>query len=103
MSKITTLTVLTPFEQYVLIHRFLGNTLKGWINETNFKNHFFDDWDSLMEVVSAILVICLDKGQFSEINSKRVELFKDISIFSTKAQVHSACIQFIKWYNQQTK
>ncbi len=63
---------------------------------------FNSDWNWLMEVVEKILKVTNSDLNFvGKENVKRVELFKYVTIFSSKETVYNSCIEFIKWYNQQ--
>lgn len=82
----------------------------SWINEPNEQHFdFHSDWTWLMEVVEKIKLI-YDESCSKEDFRIRLLLFIrtqntifDLKIYSTKEVVYNACVEFIKWYNEQNK
>jgi len=72
---------------------------KAIVTENSFKYH--SDWNWLMEVVDGIVNASLPLTFDNKVNKKRVEFFKNITIYSSKDETYNACVEFIKWYNQQ--
>lgn len=102
------------FLEYQLMHNFMfpEEPLKGWILETNFSNHYNKDWNPLMEVV--IKINTIDDYRFTvNIQSMDVQIQDHleggnvIGFFSGEStdklinSVYTACVQFIKWYNNE--
>jgi len=96
---------MTTFKNYESIHYFMypDEALKSWIDESHYTDHYKDSWDALMPVVEKIGVIGSTGGLFHDINLKRVEVFKSVSVFSPIDSVYACVIEFIQWYNEQTK
>jgi len=59
------------------------------------------DFNWLMEVVDKILNTSLPLTMENIINQKRIEIFKNVSLFSSIDKIYIVCIEFIKWYNEQ--
>ena len=72
---------------------FVGKRLNF---ENSKHNTYHKDWNDLMEVVKKIEVIGKTELKFS-IHFENVKLSSDIQV------VYNACLEFIKWYNQQNK
>jgi hypothetical protein len=107
-------TLTEKFEEYKAILFFINpdENLKGWINETNFENHYVKDWNELMEVVQRINIT--EDYRFSiQINTMDTYVHdakNNNYIFQSdadwqpnelKESVYEAVIYFIKWYNNQ--
>lgn len=76
------------------------NYIKDLIHVPDYELSYHEDWNWLMEVVEKIKEV--SKGNmFSNENMKRVELFKNINIFSKKEEIYNSCVEFITWYNLQ--
>lgn len=79
---------------------FMGHTKNIPITDGLALSLGFDkDWRTLMAVVEKIM----GKGKPSPdcpVNYKRVEIFKEIGIFSPIDKVYTACADFVKWYNE---
>ena len=105
-------------ENNKLIAKFMGFTVNFGFNKNGVLFHgehinlgklkHHDEWDWLMEVVEKIeslgndilitsnyIQITYDKGE----KFITIELEGNIKIFA----VYNACIEFIKWYNEQNK
>ena len=64
------------------------------------KLKFHSDWNWLMEVVDKCSKTACDLG-----NTAELELKLEMWMFLTQelTSVYCACVEFIKWYNQQNK
>lgn len=83
---------------------FEGKLYKNLVWAERFEKElkYHSSWDWLMPIIGKIA--CLGRSNFEDkINRKRVELFKDVSIFSTIQNVYSIVIEFIIWYNETNK
>lgn len=70
---------------------------------------YHSDWNWLMEVVEKIEGLeynvefsknhCIIIAEIEKVDSKRITKYSEIKI---KA-VYNACVEFIKWYNEQNK
>lgn len=79
---------------------------EGAINSVDaciYLKEYHNDWGLLMEVVDGIMNACIPHTTDNPVNLKRVEVFKNVSIYSSKEVVYKAVVQFIEWYNQQPK
>jgi hypothetical protein len=59
---------------------------------------FHNDCNWINDVIRKIKIKSLAGSMGSEINRKRIEFFKTITIFSEKEEVYNACAEFVKWY-----
>jgi len=64
-------------------------------------NQYHENWNELMQVIDGIVNASLPLTFDNKVNQKRIEIFKNIDIYSPKDKVYNACVEFIKWYNQQ--
>lgn len=73
---------------------------------------FHSDWDWLMQVVKKINVIddyrftvkilSMDVEIYDNVNNKNViDYFSPYSCDELERAVYEACVQFVKWYNEQ--
>lgn len=72
---------------------FVGKRLNF---ENSKHNTYHKDWNRLMEVVEKIEGIGKTELKFS-VHFENVKLSSDIQV------VYNACVEFIKWYNEQNK
>jgi len=104
-----------------IIAEFLGWEINNelWINDkkvfvqyTDQSLKFHSDWNRLMEVVEKIESLIKEIPSLSfQITNNHISvivnatpLYADIRQFSSlskKESVYNACVEFIKWYNQQ--
>lgn len=67
---------------------------------------YHSSWDWLMPVVEKIGGLHIKHNLEDEISWKRFALFENLYLWvmnGDKANIYQACIEFIKWYNQQSK
>lgn len=110
------------FNCYQLLHKFtFGDSLKHWVNEDNFTDHFYDDWNILMMTVDKIE--SLHDGVFTvETKSRICSIYKNgkaprssfsiiskikknkiLSIDDSKiVACYKACVRFIEIYNEDS-
>lgn len=71
--------------------------------------HYHSNWNLLMEVVEKIKLIYDEAGSNGDFRIKLLLFMRtgytvyDLNIFSGKEAVCNACVEFIKWYNQNCK
>lgn len=97
------------FENYKTIHEFVyRETLKSWIDETNYRDFWLTDWNALMELVEQIQTIedhnyCVTIDQnVCRIWSEDGTYEEELVYYSTIEAVYKSCLEFIKWYNSKT-
>jgi hypothetical protein len=100
-------TLTEKFEEYKVTFQFMypDENLKGWVNETNFINHYTDQWDDLMEVVKAIAEkteyeLVMSYG-YSYWNNGGENPLEEFGGYENISAIYEAVIEFIKWYNNQ--
>jgi hypothetical protein len=110
-------TMKTPelkqqFEDYKILHNFLySKPLKKWINETNFKNLFIEDYNELMlvsEKIESLYDDGIDITQYSDgilIQNWReqkeiVRLTMAEEGLNRKEFAYRGFVLFIEWYNE---
>ena len=78
---------------------FWTNTIKAHKFDNVMNLKFNSDWNWLMEVVKKCLI---GEAEHSQDEAKKTisEIYESLCSINISA-VYNACIEFIKWYNQQ--
>lgn len=63
------------------------------------KLRYHSDWNWLMEVVEKIDY--LERNTDNEVFIKKISSVTSLPLFTPKHTVYNACVEFIKWYNNQ--
>ncbi len=98
-------TLTEQYEDYKAILFFINpdENLKGWSNETNFENHYEKNWNELMYLVEKIESLCVVveiRENVCYIETSSENYYSELE--DTKIQAtYKACLNFIKWYNNQ--
>jgi hypothetical protein len=95
------------FKEYADIHNFMyPQPLKKWIDETNFINHYSDDWDWLMPVVEQIenlgyeFIIAESRCKINHNTDHSIEEVVSIDIIGSKIEAtYNAVVEFINQNN----
>ena len=88
------------FNDYKIVFSFLNpnDTLKNWINETSYTNHYNDDWSSLMELVQHCNEIQIF-GSNKHTNDYELKSLNTSLITFDKEKIYQSAIKFIGYYN----
>ena len=105
------------FQEWLLLHNFVdGSPIKGWINWSNYTNLFLE-WNGLMEVIEKIEHLDEYGDYFVEVKTGGTVIKKGdliISVFIVNEvednerigkfkATYNAVVEFVQWYNEQTK
>ena len=94
-------TFETPFLKLVDPHAFGDEQFSCKLQD--FELEFHSDWNWLMEVVEKI------DGLENSLENESNEYFRQfqkilsLSIYTKIETVYNACVEFVKWYNEQNK
>lgn len=107
---------MNKYEENLMLGAFLGFTKEtAWMMPSSWRDRpfmFDTDWNYLMKVVIKINTFCdfrftvsiqsMDVVIHDNVNGgKVVDYFSDGSTDELIVSVFNACVEFVKWYNQQ--
>ncbi len=76
-----------------------GNGIEWVIQTKGLKYH--SDWNWLMEVVEKIDY--LERNTDNEVFIQKISNVTSLPLFTPKHTVYNACVEFIKFHNEQTR